>query len=66
MGVHAHLQQSLHETKTTPASVHRDVKSAFSAGAHGVILARDYNEMWLENLAAAGEAIREIFPQAAG
>jgi hypothetical protein len=40
--------------------------SDFSAGANGIILARDYNEMWLKNLAAAGEAIREIFPPASG
>jgi hypothetical protein len=52
------------DTKTTPASVRRDIQSAFAAGAHGVILARDYNEMWLKNLAAAGDALRELFPHA--
>jgi len=32
-------------------------------GADGVILAREYVEMWLANLSAAGETLREIFAQ---
>ena len=49
------------QKKTTPDDVRQAVRAAFGAGANGVRLARDYNEMWLANLSAAGEAIREIF-----
>jgi hypothetical protein len=34
--------------------------AALSAGAHGVILSRKYSEMRLENLDAAGRAVREF------
>jgi hypothetical protein len=37
------------------------MESAFGAGAHGVVLSREYTEMWLANLAAAGDASRTIF-----
>jgi hypothetical protein len=37
------------------------VRAAFAAGADGVVLAREYVEMWLANLTAAGETLREIF-----
>jgi len=39
----------------------KSVRAAFDAGADGVVLAREYVEMWLANLSAAGEALREIF-----
>jgi hypothetical protein len=35
------------------------VKATFEAGAHGIILSRKYSEMKLDNLRAAGRAIRE-------
>jgi hypothetical protein len=41
--------------------VRRSVRVAFDAGADGVVLAREYVEMWLANLAAAGDTLREIF-----
>jgi hypothetical protein len=47
--------------KTTPESVKTEVHAAFNAGADGVVLSREYTEMWLANLAAAGEATRQIF-----
>jgi hypothetical protein len=37
------------------------VNAAFAAGADGIVLSREYTEMWLANLTAAGEASRQIF-----
>jgi hypothetical protein len=47
--------------KTTPEGVKTEVRAAFAAGADGVVLSREYTEMWLANLAAAGDATRELF-----
>jgi hypothetical protein len=41
--------------------VKTEVRAAFAAGADGVVLSREYTEMWLANLAAAGDATRELF-----
>src|SRR5262252_3238563 len=49
------------DKRTKPDDVRRSVHAAFDAGADGVVLAREYVEMWLANLSAAGEALREIF-----
>jgi len=48
------------EKKTQPDDVYQAVKAAFAGGAHGVILSRKYSEMRLDNLRAAGRAIREV------
>jgi len=50
--------------QATPDGVEAEVRAAFAAGADGVVLAREYTEMWLKNLAAAGDATREIFAKA--
>lgn len=50
--------------QTTPAGVKAEVEAAFAAGADGIVLSREYTEMWLANLAAAGEATRAIFARA--
>ena len=43
-----------------------DSRSApHSAGADGVVLSREYVEMWLANLSAAGETLRDIFSKRA-
>ncbi len=47
--------------QTTPDGVKAEVQAAFDAGGDGVVLSREYTEMWLANLAAAGEATRRIF-----
>jgi hypothetical protein len=47
--------------QTTPEGVKAEVHAAFAAGADGVVLSREYTEMWLKNLAAAGDASRAIF-----
>jgi hypothetical protein len=49
------------EKHTTPENVVAATQAAFSAGAQGVVLSREYHEMWLKNLSAAGETTRKIF-----
>jgi hypothetical protein len=49
------------EKRTTPEDVIAATQAAFSAGAQGVVLSREYHEMWLKNLSAAGETTRKIF-----
>ncbi|HKR31354.1 MAG TPA: hypothetical protein VJT08_12795 [Terriglobales bacterium] len=46
--------------RTNPADVKAAVLAAFRAGAPGVVLSRKYAEMKLTNLAAAGEALRQL------
>jgi hypothetical protein len=48
-------------TESTPARVTAEVQAAFGAGADGIVLSREYTEMWLANLTAAGDASRAIF-----
>jgi hypothetical protein len=48
------------QKKTRPEDVRAAVRSAFEAGAPGVVLSRKYSEMRLENLAAAGTAVRQF------
>ena len=55
----------LTDKKTKPEDVSRALRAAFGAGADGVVLSREYVEMWLANLTAAGDTLREIFAQAA-
>jgi hypothetical protein len=45
-----------------PEKIYRAVHRAFDAGANGVMLSRQYDEMRLPNLRAAGKAIRERSP----
>jgi hypothetical protein len=52
--------------RTQPEDVRRSIRAAFGAGANGVMLSREYAEMWLANLSAAGETLREIFAQTKG
>jgi hypothetical protein len=49
------------EKHTAPPDVAQATKAAIAIGAQGVVLSRDYSEMHLENLAAAGGALREAF-----
>ncbi len=48
------------ECPTTPERVRDAVLGAFTGGAKGVILSRKYSEMKLDNLAGAGQALREV------
>jgi hypothetical protein len=49
------------EKKTTPEGVKAEVTAALDAGADGIVLSREYTEMWLANLTAAGDTSRAIF-----
>jgi hypothetical protein len=49
------------DKRTKPDDVRKSVRAAFDADADGVVLAREYVEMWLANLSAAGETLHEIF-----
>ncbi len=53
------------DKRTHPDDVRRAIQGAFGAGADGVVLSREYVEMWLANLTAAGDTLREIFAQQA-
>lgn len=53
----------VHEKRTSPEDVRKALHAAYDAGADGVVLSREYAEMWLANLAAAGDTLREIFAQ---
>jgi hypothetical protein len=59
-GIDIDIPTDKSEKKTEPADVNASVKAAFNAGAPGVILSRKYSEMRLANLAAAGQAIKEM------
>jgi hypothetical protein len=47
-------------TQCTRASVRDAVLAAFEGGASGVVLSRKYSEMRLDNLAGAGDAMRQV------
>jgi hypothetical protein len=49
------------DKRTTPDDVRNALRAAFGAGADGVVLSREYVEMWNANLSAAGETLRDIF-----
>ncbi|HEY3110589.1 MAG TPA: hypothetical protein VGL23_17655 [Chloroflexota bacterium] len=42
------------------AGVAAAVLAAFAGGADGVVLSRKYSEMWLDHLAGAGDALRQL------
>ncbi len=60
-GIDIDVPTSKGEKHTTPDDVSAATQAAFSAGANGVVLSREYHEMWLANLSAAGETTRKIF-----
>ncbi len=53
------------DKRTHPDDVKAALHAAFAAGADGVVLSREYVEMWTANLTAAGDALKEIFAQQA-
>lgn len=48
------------QSQCTPEGVKAAVLAAFRGGADGVLLSRNYTEMKPENLAAAGQAVKEL------
>lgn len=59
-GIDIDIPTAAAEKKTQPEDVLGSVKAAINSGAPGVILSRKYSEMKLANLAAAGDALREM------
>jgi hypothetical protein len=53
------------EKRTHPDDVRHSIRAAIGAGADGVVLSRDYVEMWIANLSAAGETLRALYPPSA-
>lgn len=60
-GIDIDVPSAKGEKHTAPEDVRAATQAALSAGANGVVLSREYHEMWLANLSAAGEATRKIF-----
>ncbi|HEY3838875.1 MAG TPA: hypothetical protein VGL72_20005 [Bryobacteraceae bacterium] len=60
-GIDIDVPTKITDKRTRPDDVRHSVRAAFEAGADGVVLSREYVEMWLANLSAAGETLREIF-----
>jgi hypothetical protein len=45
---------------SNPEGVYQATRKAFEAGAEGVLISREYDEMRLPNLQAVGRAMREV------
>ena len=59
-GIDIDLPTAMSDKQTQPSDVKASVLAAFHAGAPGVVLSRKYSEMRLANLAAVGDALREL------
>ena len=58
-GIDVNIPTGEKSRKASPEDTYEATLSAFKGGADGVILSRKYSEMRLDNLAAAGRAVRE-------
>jgi hypothetical protein len=58
-GIDIDIPTELNEKRTSPDDVRAATLAALQAGAHGVVLSRNYAEMRLPNLAGAGDAVRQ-------
>ncbi len=47
-------------SRSSPPVVNECTKACFAGGAKGLVISRKYSEMKLANLAAVGDALREI------
>ena len=59
-GIDIGIPTGKNSRKASPADTYAATQAALKAGADGLILSRKYSEMRLENLAAAGRAVREF------
>ena len=59
-GIDIDIPTAATSKKTQPDDVYAAVKAAFAGGAHGVLLSRKYSEMRLDNIRAAGRAVRDL------
>jgi hypothetical protein len=62
-GIDIDVPTKLTDHRTKPDDVRQSIRAAFGAGANGVVLSTRYEEMWLANLSAAGETLRDVFKQ---
>ncbi|HEY4046677.1 MAG TPA: hypothetical protein VGM27_07405 [Acidobacteriaceae bacterium] len=60
-GIDIDVPTKLSDKRTKPLDVQQAIQGAFGAGANGVVLSTRYEEMWLANLSAAGETLRQTF-----
>ncbi|RYG87960.1 MAG: hypothetical protein EON59_05875 [Alphaproteobacteria bacterium] len=60
-GIDIDVPAGRHPSSASREGVRDSVLAAFQAGAPGVILARKYSEMMLDNLSGAGDALRSLF-----
>jgi hypothetical protein len=58
-GIDIGIPTGAHSRKASPDDTYAAVAAAIKAGANGVVLSRKYSEMRLDNLAAAGRAVRD-------
>jgi hypothetical protein len=58
-GIDVNIPTGEKSRKASPEDTYQATLAAFKGGADGVILSRKYSEMRIENLAAAGRAVRE-------
>ena len=49
-----------HHIDADPEAVYQCVRKAFEAGANGIVVSREYEEMRVPNLKAVGRAMREL------
>ena len=59
-GIDVDIPTAATSKKTQPDDVYAAVKAAFAGGGHGVLLSRKYSEMRLDNIRAAGRAVRDL------
>ena len=59
-GIDSGIPTGKNSRKASPDDTYSAVMAALKAGADGLILSRKYSEMRLENLSAAGRAIRDV------
>ena len=59
-GIDIGIPTGKNSRKASPDDTYAAVMAALKAGADGLILSRKYSEMRLENLSAAGRAVREF------
>ena len=58
-GIDVNIPTGRNSRKASPQDTYQATLAAYKAGSDGVILSRKYSEMFLDNLKAAGRAIRE-------
>ena len=59
-GIDVNIPTARNSRKASPQDTYEATLAAYKAGADGVILSRKYSEMYLDNLKAAGRAIRDF------